>query len=49
MVRIGYRGLGDEMIEIQDMTKLYQMGEMAVRALNGVSPCADEGEWFGEV
>jgi putative ABC transport system ATP-binding protein len=33
------------MIEIEDVTKFYQMGEMEVRALNGVSLCVNEGEW----
>jgi putative ABC transport system ATP-binding protein len=33
------------MIEIQDITKVYRMGEMEVRALNGVSLCVNEGEW----
>jgi putative ABC transport system ATP-binding protein len=33
------------MIEIQDITKVYRMGEMEVRALNGVSLCVDKGEW----
>ena len=33
------------MIEIQDATKVYRMGEMEVRALNGVSLNVDEGEW----
>jgi putative ABC transport system ATP-binding protein len=34
----------DAMIEIQDITKVYRMGEMEVRALNGVSLCVNEGE-----
>jgi len=33
------------MIEIQDITKVYKMGELEVRALNGVSLCVNEGEW----
>jgi putative ABC transport system ATP-binding protein len=33
------------MIEIQDISKVYKMGEMEVRALNGVSLCVNEGEW----
>ena len=33
------------MIEIQGVTKVYRMGEMEVRALNGVDLCVDEGEW----
>ncbi len=33
------------MIEIQDATKVYRMGEMEVRALNGVSLNVDDGEW----
>jgi putative ABC transport system ATP-binding protein len=32
------------MIEIQNITKVYRMGEMEVRALNGVSLCVNEGE-----
>jgi putative ABC transport system ATP-binding protein len=34
------------MIEIQDVTKVYTMGEMEVRALNGVSLSVNEGEWI---
>ncbi len=33
------------MIEIQDITKIYRMGDMEVRALNGVSLCVNPGEW----
>ena len=33
------------MIEIENITKVYQMGETEVRALNGVSLKIDEGEW----
>ncbi len=33
------------MIEIQDITKVYRMGEVEVRALSGVSLCVNEGEW----
>jgi putative ABC transport system ATP-binding protein len=35
----------DSMIEIQDITKVYRMGEMEVRALNGVNLCVNAGEW----
>jgi putative ABC transport system ATP-binding protein len=37
--------LGDNMIEIENITKIYRMGEMEVRALSGVSLCVNEGEW----
>jgi putative ABC transport system ATP-binding protein len=37
--------MGETMIEIQDITKVYMMGEMEVRALNGVSLCVEKGEW----
>src|SRR5512135_3323896 len=33
------------MIEIKDVTKVYRMGDVEVRALNGVSLCVNEGEW----
>lgn len=33
------------MIEIQDITKVYRMGEMEVRALDGVSLAVNAGEW----
>ncbi len=33
------------MIEIEQLTKVYQMGETEVRALNGVSLKIDDGEW----
>ncbi len=33
------------MIEIQDITKVYKLGEVEVQALNGVSLCVNEGEW----
>ena len=33
------------MIEIEDICKIYRMGDMEVRALNGVSLRVDEGEW----
>ncbi len=32
------------MIEIEDITKVYRLGEIEVRALNGVSLCVNEGE-----
>ncbi|MBI5564411.1 MAG: ATP-binding cassette domain-containing protein, partial [Chloroflexi bacterium] len=33
------------MIEIENITKVYQMGETEVRALDGVSLTIDDGEW----
>jgi len=33
------------MIEIENITKVYKMGETEVRALNGVSLHIDDGEW----
>jgi putative ABC transport system ATP-binding protein len=33
------------MIEIENITKVYQMGQTEVRALNGVSLKIDDGEW----
>mgnify|MGYP003472647030 CR=1 FL=1 len=33
------------MIEIENITKVYQMGETAVRALDGVSLKIEDGEW----
>jgi putative ABC transport system ATP-binding protein len=33
------------MIEVKQLTKVYQMGETEVRALNGVSLKIDDGEW----
>ena len=33
------------MIEVEQITKVYQMGETEVRALNGVSLKIDDGEW----
>jgi putative ABC transport system ATP-binding protein len=33
------------LIEIRDLTKVYQMGEMEVHALRGVSLDIDQGEW----
>jgi putative ABC transport system ATP-binding protein len=33
------------MIEIENITKVYQMGETEVRALNGISLKIDDGEW----
>ncbi len=33
------------MIEIENITKVYQMGETEVRALDGVSLKIDDGEW----
>ncbi len=33
------------MIEIEQVTKIYQMGETEVRALNGVSLTIHDGEW----
>src|SRR5512142_1856706 len=37
--------VGVKMIEIENITKVYQMGETEVRALNGVSLKIDDGEW----
>jgi putative ABC transport system ATP-binding protein len=36
--------MGKPVIEIQDLTKIYRMGDVEVRALSGVSLRADEGE-----
>src|SRR5512142_2044381 len=33
------------MIELQDVTKIYRLGDVEVRALNGVSLKVEEGEW----
>ena len=33
------------MIEIEHLTKVYQMGETEVRALDGVSLKIEDGEW----
>lgn len=33
------------MIEIKDVTKIYRLGDVEVRALNGVSLFIDKGEW----
>lgn len=33
------------MIELNDITKIYRMGDIEVRALNGVSMYIDKGEW----
>jgi putative ABC transport system ATP-binding protein len=33
------------MIELQDVTKVYRMGETDVRALDGVNLCIEAGEW----
>ena len=33
------------MIEVEQVTKVYHMGETEVRALNGVSFRIDTGEW----
>jgi putative ABC transport system ATP-binding protein len=33
------------MIEIRDITKVYRMGDVEVRALDGLSLTVDEGEW----
>ena len=34
------------LIEIEDMTKVYQMGEIEVHALRGVSLTIEQGEWI---
>src|SRR3989304_72914 len=36
---------GQAMIEIENITKVYQMGQTEVRALNGVSLKIEDGEW----
>ncbi|HEY4723631.1 MAG TPA: ATP-binding cassette domain-containing protein, partial [Anaerolineae bacterium] len=33
------------MIEVEQVTKVYQMGETEVRALSGVSLTINDGEW----
>jgi len=33
------------MIELQDITKVYRMGDTEVRALDGVNLCIEAGEW----
>jgi putative ABC transport system ATP-binding protein len=33
------------MIEIENITKVYQMGDMEVRALNGITLKIEDGEW----
>jgi putative ABC transport system ATP-binding protein len=38
--------LESNMIEIDNITKVYQMGETAVRALDGVSLKIEDGEWI---
>jgi putative ABC transport system ATP-binding protein len=35
----------DSVIEIREIEKVYRMGEIEVRALNGVSLSVNEGEW----
>jgi len=37
--------MGKNVIEIGDITKVYQMGEMQVHALRGVSLAIEQGEW----
>jgi len=37
--------MGTEVIRIEDLTRVYQMGEVEVRALDGVSLVIDEGEF----
>ncbi|MFN8474599.1 MAG: ABC transporter ATP-binding protein [Anaerolineae bacterium] len=37
--------MNDRVIEIHDVTKVYQMGDMEVRALRGVSCAVDRGEF----
>jgi len=37
--------MGTEVIRIEDLTRIYQMGEVEVRALDGVSLKVDEGEF----
>ncbi|MFN8484633.1 MAG: ABC transporter ATP-binding protein [Anaerolineae bacterium] len=38
--------MNDRVIEIHDVTKVYQMGDMEVRALRGVSCAVDRGEFI---
>ena len=38
--------MNEDMIAIVDITKVYRMGEIEVRALNGVSLCMNAGEWL---
>ena len=33
------------MIQLTDITKVYRMGDIEVRALDGVSACVEAGEW----
>jgi putative ABC transport system ATP-binding protein len=37
--------MGNQVIRIEDLTRIYQMGEVEVRALDGVSLSIDEGEF----
>ncbi len=37
--------MGKEVIRIEDLTRVYQMGEVEVRALDGISLVIDEGEF----
>ena len=37
--------MGSDLIKIEDITKVYQMGEMQVHALQGVSLRIQKGEW----
>ena len=37
--------MGSSMIDIQDIAKVYRLGDVEVRALDGVSMCVDKGEW----
>jgi putative ABC transport system ATP-binding protein len=37
--------MGENLIEIEDITKVYRMGKVQVRALRGVSLQIEQGEW----
>jgi len=37
--------MGSDLIKIEDITKVYQMGEVQVHALRGVSLQIEQGEW----
>ena len=43
--REGGRGEEENMIEIRDINKVYRLGDVEVRALDGISLKVDAGEW----